>query len=110
MFNCEKNELVDTGAVMVPWSDRGRIVEKIYFNVEKIYFNVEKLYFTVVPDPPQNPSNFGTDSVFFIFFHHAVVLVNFANDIFGSKEAHCISLIAISVLTMVIDGMWWIIK
>ena len=102
MFNCEKNELVDTGAVMVPWSDRGRIVEKIYFNVEK-------LYFTVVPDPPPKPINFGTDSVFFIFFiffHHAVVSVNFANDIFGSKEAHCISLIAISVLTMVIDGMW----
>ena len=56
MFNCEKNELVDSGAVMVAWSDRGRIVEKIYFNVEKTNFNVEKLYFTVVPDPPQNPS------------------------------------------------------
>lgn len=105
MFKCEKNELVDTGAVMVPWSDRGRIVEKIYFNVEKIYFNVEKLYFTVLPDPPKT-HQFWNRFSFFIFFHHAVVLVNFANDIFGSKEAHCISLIAISVLTMVIDGMW----
>jgi hypothetical protein len=60
MFKCEKNELVDTGAVMVPWSDRGRIVEKIYFNVEK-------LYFTVLPDPTQNPS-FLEPIQFFHFF------------------------------------------